>query len=279
MGVTFDLSLIEHLLENFHKITGIRYSLADTNNNLLRYSNEFTEFCKFITSNKEGYARCKECDLQVLNHVKESNLSFFTYRCHLGLVETIIPIKVNGENIAYIFLGQLVGEEDIDKQWFATREFLTKWYENPDDLKEFFYRLPTLSEDKMMASIEVLIACTYYVFMEGVINNVPMTDFQKINIHIDENYDKKISLESIARSLAISKTKLCNIAYKQETSINEMIRTRRLKEAKSLLNNTHYSISEISLRIGIMDYNYFTKIFKTYCGVTPREYRNQSKHN
>ena len=273
MDVIFDFGIIGRLLENFYKITGIRYSLADANNNILKCSNDFTPFCKYITSNDEGYIKCKKCDFKALKCVQENNLSYYTYRCHLGLVETIIPICHNGENIGYVFLGQHLSEGNIDKQWEFTKYELSKWIKSPEKLEFFFYSLPTLSDDMRSASIEILIACTYYVFAEGLIKNVSLTDFQRINIHIEENYDKKISLASIANSLAISKTKLCNIALKQDTTINEMIRSRRLKQAKSLLVNTHYTITEISQRIGIEDYNYFSKLFKANCGMSPRKYR------
>ena len=277
MGIVFDLSIIAQLLENFHTITGIRYSLADVDNNLLKHSSEGTKFCEYIISREDGYERCKNCDLKALEYVKKNNVNYYTYTCHAGLVETIIPIKAEGEIVGFIFLGQLLGEQDIDQQWAKTEQLLSKWVDKSEELKQYFYELPRLSEAKINASIEILIACTFYVYSKCVIRNVSLSDFQKVNIHIEENYNKKISLDTIATTLSISKTKLCNIALKQETTINEMIRTRRLKEAKSLLANTHYSISEISLRVGVVDYNYFTKIFKAYTGLTPREYRKRIK--
>ena len=43
--------------------------------------------------------------------------------------------------------------------------------------------------------------------------------------------------------------------------------------AKSLLEKTGLSIKEISLYIGIPDWNYFTKLFKKAFGITPTEYK------
>jgi AraC-like DNA-binding protein len=44
-------------------------------------------------------------------------------------------------------------------------------------------------------------------------------------------------------------------------------------EAKVLLSQTHLSISEIALEVGMEDQSYFTRLFKRYEGLTPSEFR------
>lgn len=47
----------------------------------------------------------------------------------------------------------------------------------------------------------------------------------------------------------------------------------QIKKAKSLLENTGLSVSEIGGQVGIENANYFIRLFRTQAGLTPRQYR------
>ena len=272
MSYTFDFVKMEKLLENFYIISNVRYSLVDIDNHLLCHSNDITPFCQSICSTDHGYKKCVHCDQYGATYAMEHSLPYYTYRCHAGLMETTIPIYVQTELVAFIILGQYLDCSDIDAQWEQAKNKITTWYENINELKEQFYQLTTIETSVIKSSAEVLIACTQYIATECVIPNVSRSDRQQLSDYIDQNYAQKITLDSISAALAISKTKLCNVAAKQNTTINTMIRLHRLNAAKTLMENTHYSIAEIANRVGITDYNYFTKLFKSYSNCTPREY-------
>jgi YesN/AraC family two-component response regulator len=51
----------------------------------------------------------------------------------------------------------------------------------------------------------------------------------------------------------------------------------RIEEAKRLLLGTDLSISDISVRIGYPNSNYFNQIFKKMVGMTPGKFRNDAK--
>lgn len=44
-----------------------------------------------------------------------------------------------------------------------------------------------------------------------------------------------------------------------------------------LLNKTDTQIQDIASQVGILDVNYFIKVFKKIIGMTPKEYRNSIK--
>ena len=52
-------------------------------------------------------------------------------------------------------------------------------------------------------------------------------------------------------------------------------RDKELSEARELLLDPERSVKEISLEVGYMDPNYFSRIFKKQTGMTPREYREE----
>lgn len=47
----------------------------------------------------------------------------------------------------------------------------------------------------------------------------------------------------------------------------------RVEKAARYLKESDYTITEIALKVGFEDSNYFSKIFKKYMGKTPREYK------
>ena len=56
-------------------------------------------------------------------------------------------------------------------------------------------------------------------------------------------------------------------------SPNSLIRIMRLKRAASLLEKNESSITEILMSVGFSNPSYFTRCFKAYFGVTPKEYQ------
>ena len=58
-------------------------------------------------------------------------------------------------------------------------------------------------------------------------------------------------------------------------SATDIIETRKLIEARSLLLNSGKSVSEIGYELGYNEKSYFTRVFRKRTGVTPTEYREQ----
>ena len=102
---------------------------------------------------------------------------------------------------------------------------------------------------------------------------------KKAVTYIKNNYLKDISVKDVAKELGYSASyfgycfkKIYNI------SVNNYILQIRLEKAASLLQNTPHSVSYISEMVGFSGCNYFSTVFKSKFGVTPREYR-KTKHN
>lgn len=98
----------------------------------------------------------------------------------------------------------------------------------------------------------------------------------KAKAYIDENYQKDISLDEVSRLVDISPYYFSKL-FKQEQGENfiEYLTRIRMQNARQLLMNQNYSIKEICAMCGYSDPNYFSRIFKKYEGVTPREYRER----
>lgn len=56
-------------------------------------------------------------------------------------------------------------------------------------------------------------------------------------------------------------------------TLGEIIRSRIVLEAKRLLVNSEYTISQIAYELYFEDNSYFSKFFKANTGLTPAEFR------
>lgn len=97
-----------------------------------------------------------------------------------------------------------------------------------------------------------------------------------------EHIDTKLTLNSVANYLSISPSYLSYL-FKKECNRNfvDYINQLKIEKACNLLNKKQYLIYEIAYMLGFDNAYYFTKIFRKYKGVTPKEYLQKIKgdHN
>ncbi len=98
---------------------------------------------------------------------------------------------------------------------------------------------------------------------------------KKTVLIIDSDISAELSLNALAKMQGISSGYLATL-FKKETgkTVSEYIRERRINRAVHLLNTTNLQIQTVAMHCGIMDVQYFSKIFKRHMGKTPKEYRD-----
>lgn len=99
-----------------------------------------------------------------------------------------------------------------------------------------------------------------------------------IQDYIREHYSEKITLEFAASYVFMSPAHFSKL-FKRNTGKNfvDYLGEFRIEKAKRLLLESSLLIYQISEQTGYTSFNYFTKVFKKYTGVTPEEYR-QATH-
>ncbi len=97
-----------------------------------------------------------------------------------------------------------------------------------------------------------------------------------IKYFIENEYDKPISLETMANELDCSSSQLIH-SFKKEmgTTPISYLNQVRMKKAARKLSETKNPIQEIAETVGILDSNYFVKCFKKVYGITPTAYRKK----
>lgn len=96
----------------------------------------------------------------------------------------------------------------------------------------------------------------------------------KTENYICSNLQEDLSLEELAAQVGVSATHLGRLFKKKNgCTIMDYVIQKRLELAKELLKDPELSVSAIAFKTGYNNYSYFTKSFKKFTGMTPREYR------
>lgn len=103
-------------------------------------------------------------------------------------------------------------------------------------------------------------------------NSYPQT-LNKILYYIKENYTSNIRLDDICKHASISK-QYCMRLFKKHmnTTINDYILELRMKHAAYLLRHTYMNVNQAADYLGFSSVSYFSRVFKSYYGVTPSAY-------
>jgi AraC-like DNA-binding protein len=105
-------------------------------------------------------------------------------------------------------------------------------------------------------------------------------DLVSRTIKIIELYisDPGLNGNKLSRELGISKRVLyVRLKKLAGQTVNEFIRTVRLKKSMNYLSEGKINITQISIEMGFNSASYFTRSFKKHFGLSPRAYSKQ-KH-
>lgn len=90
---------------------------------------------------------------------------------------------------------------------------------------------------------------------------------------IERDYDKKISVRSVADMLFTSESHLMH-EFKEQTgkTFNTCLTDFRILRAEEMLLEGNMRVNEVAYAVGYTDVKYFGQVFKDYHGMTPSEF-------
>ena len=276
MNILFDEEQLRQLITNLNILTGLPANILDPEGRDINLFQGHPPFCRKINDLPEGHERCVACDMwKARNYTVEKGFQF--YRCYVGICEAITPLYDKKNPLAYLIFGCYLDDTPIEEQWERTRALLDWWPGDPDELKEAFFQFRQYSHQEIQAYAETLEALSAYIQLKGMILATEQTDAQKLALYLDKHYMEKLSLASISKQLHIGRTKLCALAKELSggETLSYLIAQRRISAAKRLLIQSSMPISAVAEAVGISDYNYFSKVFRSMTGTTPSAFRKE----
>ncbi|GIO14049.1 hypothetical protein J19TS2_36040 [Cohnella xylanilytica] len=97
---------------------------------------------------------------------------------------------------------------------------------------------------------------------------------RRVRQYIVEHSHEDVSLEAIGKIVGLSPFYISK-SFKEQLGVNyiDFLTECRIEKAKKLMADPERSLKEIAFEVGYHDPNYFSKVFKKTCDVSPTEYR------
>ena len=270
--LSVDMQQLYTVMEAFYTLTQINATLLDTDyNEILAYPPgvHHGPVCQIIRAHYLD--RCKECDRKAFETCAETGEPY-AYCCHAGLYEVVSPIKSDQNIIGYIIFGQMYNQDYADLLQERMAEYIRELDGEP--LQEAIATLNPLRPEVISAA--TLLTQTYITYL---LNNkivlVDKSNFADMLMqYIENNLRSEITVSGLCNYFGISRTSFYELSSQcLDCSVMQYIKRIRVEKAKKLLQETELSITQISEQIGVMDYNYFMRVFKKETGISCKEYR------
>lgn len=122
--------------------------------------------------------------------------------------------------------------------------------------------------------------CDFAVQVEDSRSARPSRISDRCRNYIFNHLYEELPLSRLAEYTGLNASYLSQLFKKETgTAISDYIQQQRIEEAKRLMELPGITLSDIATRLHFNDQSYFTKVFKKYTGLTPRQYRQQSERS
>jgi len=191
----------------------------------------------------------------------------------LQLIDSIFDYnlkKETNELCIYLFFIEVVD--------CCSNVLLQLYNEIPGNLpltNDYYHQVQCESVNDYKKKYEIVITeCINYIS-----KNQKETDYivDYVKNYINENYSKDISVDLLADKLKISRAYLSRY-FKNNTGMNlsDYLNAFRMKKACALLQNSLLMVKDIAPQVGIYNISTFMRLFKSYTGKTPNDYRKSN---
>lgn len=264
---------LAELLKDFYILTKMRIVVFDSDYvKIMSYPVNESDFCTLIKGNESARLECEKSDVRAFNTCRNTK-NIFVYKCHAGLIEVASPVKINDLVLGYVMFGQIVDKSVKSTEKVNVLKKCSKYNLDSGLLSTNFDKLIFKSEEQIRAASKILESCACYLWISNLIKVNEESFFLKIDKYITENLEYEITPDILCRHFNLSRNKLYEISDKAfGMGISAYVRKRRIEQAKKYLETEVCSISEVCYKVGIKDYNYFSKMFKKETGLSPRGY-------
>ena len=273
--VTFNLELFNKLLFSLQRLIKTNICFYGENfESTFACTGPLNELCRLVRISEKARLRCKETDYNALTHCKCDACPDHHYFCHFGMKEMGFKMENHNETYGYIIVGPFKDPQNQAEVLQNIEKFSEKYAIDKQAMLDAYYSMPSFSQEKF-ESLKVIIHAMFDYAVNKNIITMKHTLFETvITTHINAHLSDDLSLDALCRHFYLSPKQLYSIV-KKATGLppKQYIIQQRINEAKRLIVTTDMPIQNIAEAVGISDYSYFIKVFKSATGTTPTHYR------
>ncbi|MEC2346178.1 AraC family transcriptional regulator [Paenibacillus barengoltzii] len=132
-----------------------------------------------------------------------------------------------------------------------------------------------LNDLEALAQFEYEMLVQFVMTIQREREELPYSHLVKLAIHyIRQHIFDDLTLPHIANHLGVHPSYLSD-RFRRETGVPLMkyINSRKIEESKYMLIYTNRSISEVAFHFKFCNQSYYTRLFKEFVGMTPKQFR------
>lgn len=97
--------------------------------------------------------------------------------------------------------------------------------------------------------------------------------FSELIQYVRSHFAEKFTLALLSKKFGLSAGYICNLFAKcYNTTLTGFVTKVRMEHAVELMKDKSYSLKNVAIECGYIDYFYFNKVFRGYYGVAPSQY-------
>lgn len=180
-----DLEMLQSMLEDFYKVTGILGAVLDISGKVL-VAVGWQDICtKFHRCHPETLKNCIESDTILTRGVPVG--TFKQYRCKNNMWDMVTPLEVGGKHVGNIYIGQFFYEDETpDVELF--REQARRYGFDETEYLAALDRVPRFSREKANVGMQ------FYAKLTKMISSLSFS-----SIKLSRSYNERIQLEEQLR--------------------------------------------------------------------------------
>ena len=263
---------INNILREFHKISGFRISIHDTEfNELYAYPQKLSPYCAAIQTDTYNKKECIKNDRFIFEKVKSSG-EIEVCRCAHGLYEAVAPIYHYDILSGFLMMGQVCDNKSKNARFLIGS--LNRVVKDEQKAGEIFSSIREVPDELFDSYIMIMRVIAEYVTQTNRLFFGNGNQAELVMKYMKQNYASKITLDTLSEKFSRSQSMLAKCFKKQYgTTIMNALMEIRLKKAAEHLKNGRLSIKEVAAECGFSEQNYFSKAFSKKYGCAPSEYR------
>lgn len=275
--VTYDVELFKNLLFRLQPLIKTNITFYDENfTGTAACTSPMHPLCRIIKSCTETH--CADSDTKAMTLCKNDDCADHHYACHIGMTEMAFRMTNHNETYGYILVGPFRDKKNEPEALRALESFSEKYSLDLQAMRKAYYATTSFSLEKF-ESIKVILHALFDYAVNKNIIAMKHTLFETvITAYVNEHLSENLSLDSLCRHFYLSPKQLHSV-IKKATGLppKQYVIQQRIAKAKTLITTTDVPIQNIAEAVGIPDYSYFIKVFKSITGHTPTHFRKQQK--
>lgn len=266
----------------FRETTGLPLALRAVESFDLPHQGDPREsaFCSLMAGSNHSCAACLQSQQQVQ---QEAQLAAKTVKCFAGLSDSVVPVRVGEQVVAFLQTGQILLGRPRNADFDRTARQLAAWGSpvKVEPLRKAYFSNRVITRTQYESIVRLL---TIFALHLGTLSNQLMVQgaaadlpsVTKARAYIAEHFADELSLTAVARLVNMSTFYFCK-TFKKATGMTftDYLTRVRVEHVKSSLLNPQMRISEAAYAAGFLSLSQFNRAFRRVAGEAPTRYRER----